>query len=369
MHRNRLPGRGIRAAEIDGKDWWLGVYGRRGICSGEEEMSIHAIQRVEAASGHHTHASEPFHHRPASCKQEASSLMHRKGVWLQTADDRRPASACGGVRRRRHWPPSYTRCPAAPGAIEQLIVQSTKLGSNNNKSEAIPRFVVARRTQTNAPRRPSSRNVLRWNWCALEWDVAPRPSLFTGPPCDDGGDDQLQNPETWLSERGLCRLNARSWREDIVQVHATNVLFEQTTSATELYGFSTHQRRSVRLLTGKGTSVLCHFATGTRLVKSPHLRIESHAIKTVATSVSVSRNDSVTILFRLANQASGVKPAGVIFNHNRAEIAQKIFDCELVILQAGRIWWHEHLEQVEQSRVFRSGAVMPRSSGLVAHSK
>ncbi|KAJ7016258.1 hypothetical protein C8F04DRAFT_1163353 [Mycena alexandri] len=45
----------------------------------------------------------------------------------------------------------------------------------------------------------------------------------------------------------ISTLNARSWREDIVQVHATNVLFEQTTSATELHSFSTHQRRSAFL--------------------------------------------------------------------------------------------------------------------------
>ncbi|KAJ7718046.1 hypothetical protein B0H16DRAFT_1897722 [Mycena metata] len=40
----------------------------------------------------------------------------------------------------------------------------------------------------------------------------------------------------------ISTLNARFWREDIAKVHATKVLFEQTTTATELHSFSVHQR-------------------------------------------------------------------------------------------------------------------------------
>ncbi|KAJ7763362.1 hypothetical protein B0H16DRAFT_1804402, partial [Mycena metata] len=50
----------------------------------------------------------------------------------------------------------------------------------------------------------------------------------------------------------LSTLNARSWREDIVKVHATNALFEQTTSATGAQSFSMHQRRSA-FLSSRGT--------------------------------------------------------------------------------------------------------------------
>ncbi|KAJ7732832.1 hypothetical protein B0H16DRAFT_1769863 [Mycena metata] len=46
----------------------------------------------------------------------------------------------------------------------------------------------------------------------------------------------------------LSTLNARSWRENIVQVHATNVLFEPTTSATVTQSFSMPQRRPVSSL-------------------------------------------------------------------------------------------------------------------------
>ncbi|KAJ7719139.1 hypothetical protein B0H16DRAFT_1897339 [Mycena metata] len=50
----------------------------------------------------------------------------------------------------------------------------------------------------------------------------------------------------------ISTLNARFWREDIAKVHATNVLFEQTTTATELHSFSVHQRQSA-FMSSRGT--------------------------------------------------------------------------------------------------------------------
>ncbi|KAJ7760034.1 hypothetical protein B0H16DRAFT_1456753 [Mycena metata] len=59
-------------------------------------------------------------------------------------------------------------------------------------------------------------------------------------------------PSSYFMALTEFRLNARFWREDIAKVHATNVLFEQTTTATELHSFSVHQRQSA-FMSSRGT--------------------------------------------------------------------------------------------------------------------